>query len=167
MSHKIILIKTNQNKGGIKDMTEQKIVVCITAQSNSQRLIDYGAKIAEKVNGSLHILHVQKGNSIFQNGETLKLLAKLFAYGDKCGGMIHALCDENVAKCIADFVKQECVTKVVMGELPAAMSQQLQKNGEENQFEKIISALPKDVEVIIVKRQQKMEQLEKLEEKIG
>ena len=146
-------------------MTEQKIVVCITAQSNSQRLIDYGTKVAQRSNASLHILHVQKGDSIFQNGETLKLLTKLFAYGDKCGGIIHALCDEDVAKCISRFVKQEGMTKLVMGEVPAAMRKS--NHSAENQFEKIISALPKDVEVIVVKRQQQLYCQKELEEKIG
>ena len=66
-------------------MKEEKIAVCITAQTSSQRLIDYGAEIAEQYNSSLHILHVQKGDSIFQNGETLKLLTKLLSFGDSCG----------------------------------------------------------------------------------
>ena len=94
-------------------MKEEKVVVCITAQNSSQRLIDYGAEVAEQAKGSLHILHVQKGDSIFQNGETLKLLTKLLAYGDRCGGIIHVLCDRDVPKCIGQFVKQEGITKLV------------------------------------------------------
>ncbi len=143
-------------------MKEEKIAVCITAQTSSQRLIDYGAEIAEQYNSSLHILHVQKGDSIFQNGETLKLLTKLLSYGDRCGGIVHVLCDEDVPKCIAQFAKEEGITKVIMGELPKEHTTKVQK---ETQFQKIINALPKDIEVIIVNHQQTIQT--ELKQKIG
>ncbi len=116
-------------------MKEEKIAVCITAQTSSQRLIDYGAEIAEQYNSSLHILHVQKGDSIFQNGETLKLLTKLLSYGDRCGGIVHVLCDEDVPKCIAQFAKEEGITKVIMGELP---KNTLLKYKKKHNFKKLL-----------------------------
>ncbi len=130
-------------------MKEEKIAVCITAQTSSQRLIDYGAEIAEQYNSSLHILHVQKGDSIFQNGETLKLLTKLLSYGDRCGGIVHVLCDEDVP----------------MGELPKMEKKHTTKVQKETQFQKIINALPKDIEVIIAKHQQTIQT--ELKQKIG
>ena len=42
-----------------------KVVACITAQYNSERLIDTAAEVADKFNAELHILHVNKGTSIF------------------------------------------------------------------------------------------------------
>ena len=138
-------------------MKEEKIAVCITAQTSSQRLIDYGAEIAEQYNSSLHILHVQKGDSIFQNGETLKLLTKLLSYGDRCG--------EDVPKCIAQFAKEEGITKVIMGELPKVEKKYTTKVQKETQFQKIINALPKDIEVIIVNHQQTIQT--ELKQKIG
>ncbi len=146
-------------------MKEEKIAVCITAQTSSQRLIDYGAEIAEQYNSSLHILHVQKGDSIFQNGETLKLLTKLLSYGDRCGGIVHVLCDEDVPKCIAQFAKEEGITKVIMGELPKVEKKYTTKVQKETQFQKIINALPKDIEVIIVNHQQTIQT--ELKQKIG
>ena len=142
-------------------MKKEKIAVCITAQTSSQKLIDYGAEVAQQYNGSLHILHVQKGDSIFQNGQTLKLLTKLLAYGDRCGGMIHVLCDQDVPKCISEFVKQEGITKVIMGEIPNKVA----KVQQETQFQKIIAMLPQQVEVITV-AQQDIAYVE-LEQKIG
>ena len=122
-------------------MKKEKITVCITAQTSSQKLIDYGAEVAQQYNGSLHILHVQKGDSIFQNGETLKLLTKLLSYGDRCGGIVHVLCDEDVPKCIAQFAKEEGITKVIMGELPKVEKKHTTKVQKETQFQKIINAL--------------------------
>lgn len=130
-------------------MKKEKIAVCITAQSSSQNLIDYGAEIAREYNGCLHILHVQKGDSIFQNGETLKLLTKLLAYGDRCGGIIHVMCDEDVPKCIGQFVREEHITKVIMGQIPEKVMKQSLKKQKETQFQKIISALPEYTEVMI------------------
>jgi len=81
----------------------KKVLVCITAQSNSKRLMDYGHDIAEKYEGELHILHVLKGDSVFNNPDTPALLQELFDYGSKEGGMIHAFCDENVSKSIGNY----------------------------------------------------------------
>ncbi len=146
-------------------MKEEKVVVCITAQNSSQRLIDYGAEVAEQSKGSLHILHVQKGDSIFQNGETLKLLTKLLAYGDRCGGVIHVLCDRDVPKCISQFVKQEGITKLIMGDLPKHVKKHSFKGQKETQFQKIVNALPEDIELLIVEQQTLVET--ELEQKIG
>ena len=146
-------------------MKKEKIAVCITAQTSSQKLIDYGAEVAQQYNSSLHILHVQKGDSIFQNGQTLKLLTKLLAYGDRCGGMIHVLCDQDVPKCISEFVKQEGITKVIMGEIPNKVAKKYSKVQQETQFQKIIAMLPQQVEEITV-AQQDIAYVE-LEQKIG
>lgn len=146
-------------------MKKEKIAVCITAQTSSQKLIDYGAEVAQQYNGSLHILHVQKGDSIFQNGQTLKLLTKLLAYGDRCGGIIHVLCDQDIPKCISEFVKQEEITKVIMGELPKQETKKCLKEKEETQFQKIITILPQHVEVITVGQQDMI--CTELKQKIG
>ena len=119
-------------------MKEEKVVVCITAQNSSQRLIDYGAEVAEQAKGSLHILHVQKEDSIFQNGETLKLLTKLLAYGDRCGGIIHVLCDRDVPKCIGQFVKQEGITKLIMGDVSKLAKNNLLKVKKKHNFKKLL-----------------------------
>ena len=146
-------------------MKKEKIAVCITAQTSSQKLIDYGAEVAQQYNGSLHILHVQKGDSIFQNGETLKLLTKLLSYGDRCGGIVHVLCDEDVPKCIAQFAKEEGITKVIMGELPKVEKKYTTKVQKETQFQKIIAMIPQKVEVITVGQQDMI--CTELEQKIG
>ena len=89
----------------------------------------------------------------------------MLAYGDRCGGMIHVLCDQDVPKCISEFVKQEGITKVIMGEIPNKVAKKYSKVQQETQFQKIIAMLPQQVEVITV-AQQDIAYVE-LEQKIG
>lgn len=132
----------------------EKVLVCITAQSNSHRLINQGAEIADKYNGELHILHVLKGDNVFNNEQTLHLLQQLFVYGSEKGAMVHAYCDENVSDNIAAFVKNEKITKLILGEPPTQLVKKNKKQTE-NHFHKIISGISKSVEIIIVKRKEK------------
>ena len=52
----------------------QKILVCITIQQNSKRLIKKGAELASQVEGELHILHVEHGSSILSQSDAGELL---------------------------------------------------------------------------------------------
>lgn len=131
----------------------EKVLVCITAQSNSRRLINKGAEIADKCNGELHILHVLKGDNVFNNTETLRLLQQLFLYGSEKGAMVHAYCDDNVSDNIAAFVNNENITKLVLGEPPSAMMKKNKKHLETH-FERILNGLPKSLEITIVTREE-------------
>ena len=133
-------------------MGTNKVVACITAQYNSERLIDTAAEVADKFNADLHILHVNKGSSIFINDNTPIMLDKLFEYGSERGGMIHMLCSEDVAKAIGDFIEEYGITKIVLGEPPAKFVE-MQKI-KESEFDKIEKVLHRcKVEIIIVKRE--------------
>lgn len=136
----------------VSDGENEKILVCITAQSNSKRLINEGAKLADELNGELHILNVQKGSSIFNNNETPVLLQNLFIYGTEKGGMIHAFCDENIPKSISEFVLKEKITYMVLGEPPNYKAMKASHN--ENQFDLIIKAIDKSkTKITIVGRE--------------
>ena len=128
-----------------------RIAACITAQSNSERLIDEAAEVADRLNGELHILNVNKGNSIFNNADTPALLDRLFEYGSDRGGMVHMLCSDDVANSIGDFITQYGITKIVLGEPPKAGI--ASKNSGESEFDRIENVIKKEgVEIIIVKR---------------
>lgn len=126
----------------------EKILVCITAQSNSKRLIDKGAQVADKRNGELHILNVQKGNNIFHNEDTPRLLEELFNYGTEKGAMVHAYCDDNIPESIALFIQKEKITRLVLGQPPKDLQKNLPCNV--NQFHRIIERMPQKIEVVIV-----------------
>lgn len=130
-----------------------KVVACITAQYNSERLIDTAAEVADRFNAELHILHVNKGSSIFNNENTPMLLDKLFEYGSEKGGMVHMLCSDDVAQSIGDFIEEYGITKIVLGEPPRFVEKRIQKASEFGKIEKILKKC--GVEIIIVKREDK------------
>ena len=126
----------------------EKILVCITAQSNSKRLIDLGYELTGSCDGELHILHILKGDSVFNNPDTPALLQQLFDYGAKDGGMNHAFCDENIPKSIGKFVKNEAMSKIILGEPPRDMEK------PETHFKNIVKEMPDGVELIILNRKE-------------
>lgn len=137
-----VFVKTND---GI-----ERILVCITAQCNSKRLINEGAKVADEANGELHIIHVQRGDSIFNNADTPRLLEELFDYGAKRGGMIHFYCDEDVTECIGKFVEKNGITKMVMGE--PLIDNVVTEKKIEKKLGRVLNGVQLPLDVVVVKR---------------
>ena len=96
-----------------------KILVGITIQENSRRLIDEGARLSKELNAPLHILHIRKGATIFDHPDSNKLLEELFTYGGELGGEVHFVCGEHVAQTFTNFVKENHFTHLVIGEAPS------------------------------------------------
>ena len=99
------------------NLPDFKVLVCITPQSNSRRLIDKGVETAAG-GGELHIVYVQKGGDIFAEEASLKLLQELYDYGAGLGGIIHGLLGEDVIATLENFIKDESITHVVLGAPP-------------------------------------------------
>ena len=95
---------------------KEKILVCITIQHNSKRLIQRGYEIANEMGGELHILHVAKGESIVTEPESGPLLQDLFEYASELGGEVHFGCSPNVIKYLASFIQDNGITGIVLGE---------------------------------------------------
>lgn len=130
---------------------KEKVLVCITIQKNSKRLIKKGSEIAEQINGELHILHVEKGMSIFEQEKAIKLLEELFEYGKQLGGEVHFLSDENVSKKIVTFIKEMGITRLVLGETMRSKLHRLLKRDVESH----ITSQTKEVETLIIERKNK------------
>lgn len=96
----------------------ERVLVCITPQSNSTRLIDKAAEEANSANGELFILNVQKGDNIFGDADSAQMLERLFSYGSKKGGSVHALAGKDVPMMIKNFAVKQKVTTIVLGEPP-------------------------------------------------
>jgi K+-sensing histidine kinase KdpD len=94
----------------------EKILVGITVQNNSRRLIKCGYDLACSKCGQLHILHVQKGNNIFLEATAPELLQELYQYASELGGETHALCGEDVGDCIIRFIEDFGITHMILGE---------------------------------------------------
>lgn len=95
-----------------------KVLVCITIQENSRRLIKKGFQTAKNLDAPLHILHIKKGDSIFDTPDSSLLLDELFSYGSDLGGEVHFLCSNNICQTISDFIKDEAMTHLVIGKAP-------------------------------------------------
>lgn len=129
----------------------ERVLVCITSQINSERLIDRAASLADELNGELHILHVQQGNSIFNNSDTPEMMHRLCQYGSEKGGAIHFYCDEDVAKCIGGFVSQKGITRLVIGQPPVNNIKDIKKLQEAAQ--KVLKCIKEPVEIIVIPRE--------------
>lgn len=97
---------------------KEKVLVCITIQENSRRLISEGSALAQSTEAPLHILHIRKGETIFDNPESSNLLENLFDYGSELGGEVHFLCSNNITQTIIDFIIDNHITQLVIGEAP-------------------------------------------------
>lgn len=126
----------------------EKILVLVTAQKSSLRLIEYGFAMAHSCGGELHILHVQKGDSVFESNDTLKLLQNLVDYGCRRGGIIHLACEGDVAAYIGRFAEEEEITQVILGQPPQPEGKKGKKK-RENEFGRILKALPEGTRVLL------------------
>jgi len=131
----------------------EKILVCITVQANSKRLIKKGAEIAKKKQGQLHILHVQKGNNIFINSDASELLQQLYGYASELGGETHAICGEDVCEAIVNFAKDIGITTMVLGQRP----EHIKVDIENDIIFKIKSLIP-EIEVVILERKKEIQE---------
>lgn len=100
-----------------------KVLVCITIQENSKRLMQKGSELAKSLDGELHILHIRHGDSIFDTPNSSQLFQELFIYGSELGGQVHFLCSSNVTNTISGFVCDNGITHLVMGQAPSQVPQ--------------------------------------------
>lgn len=127
----------------------EKVLVCITPQSNSQRLINKGYHICENHNAELHILHVSKGNDILSIEETPKILQELFDYARHLGASVHGVCGTEILTTIKDFINKNKITYVVFGEPP--------KEAENvKSMVYIIKEIFENINIVILKRDEKV-----------
>ncbi len=131
---------------------KEKILVCITIQHNSKRLIKRGYEMAQEIDGELHILHIAKGESIFTESKNGSLLDDLFKYASELGAEVHFECSNDVTKYIASFIKDHAITCIVLGEtLRNALYKLLAKNIETS----LESSIP-DVKIVVLERDTKI-----------
>ncbi len=135
----------------------ERVLVCITSQISSQRLIDKAAEIADEENAEFHILHVQQGNSIFNNADTPKMIHSLCQYGSQKGGTMHFYCHEDVPKCIGKFVSEKYITKIVMGQPPVKNFEDIKEL--KKAASKILKEIKNPVEAIIIPRNENTENM--------
>ena len=95
----------------------KNVMVCVTQQKNCDRLIQYGNEFLGDQKGELFIIHVAHyqikflGNS--QEGEALEYLyEKALEYGAN----LTVVRSNDVLETLADLVKKNKITHVIVGE---------------------------------------------------
>ena len=142
----------NANLNNNTTTKKEKVLVCITIQHNSKRLIKRGYEIAHEIGGELHILHIAKGESIFGESKNGSLLDDLFKYASELGAEVHFECSNDVTKYIASFIKDHDITCIVLGEtLRNALRKILSKNIETS----LESKVP-DLRIVVLERDTKI-----------
>ena len=139
------------------DGKEERILVCITAQENSKRLISRAADIADLCDGELHIIHVQNKDNIFGKGSDMELLQKLFVYGSEKGGMVHFCCYENIDECIGRLTKDMDITKIVFGQ--SSENVMLSREVILEKLNQVLKYVSKSVEIIAIPKQDGIEDI--------
>lgn len=95
-----------------------KVLVCITIQENSKRLMQQGSELSSSLDGELHILHIRQGDSIFEMPNSSGLFEELFVYGSELGGQVHFLCSSNITNTISGFIQDNAITHLIIGKAP-------------------------------------------------
>ncbi|MBE6023195.1 MAG: hypothetical protein E7231_08180 [Cellulosilyticum sp.] len=124
-----------------------KVLVGITIQENSRRLIDEGARLASELNAPLHILHIRKGETIFDHPDSSTLLDELFTYGGELGGEVHFVCGKEIPSVFSNFVTENHITHLVIGEAPTALPTSVP-----SVYDKLANQL-NDIEIIVLQRE--------------
>ncbi|WP_053983149.1 adenine nucleotide alpha hydrolase family protein [Niameybacter massiliensis] len=126
-----------------------KVLVCITIQENSKRLIRKGYDLATEKNGELHIIHIRKGETIFESPDSSLLFEELFVYGSELGGQVHFLCSTDIPKTIHEFIIKNNITQLIIGKPPVSSH----APSLSTVYEQLIQ-LPETVEVCVLDREE-------------
>lgn len=97
-------------------MTET-VLVCVTGQQSSQRLIHRGAELARQYHAQLLVLAVSgAGFNLLTNPSVSQSLNDLYCLSGQVGAEMTMLHHTNPHQAICDFVRERSVTRLVLGE---------------------------------------------------
>lgn len=97
-------------------MSLYHVLVCVTVQKSCERMIREGFKLAKDMEGELSVLHVAKKDGDML-GYTLEgdALEYLYKISSESGAAMTVIRSDDVIGSIADFVKKQGVSIVLMG----------------------------------------------------
>lgn len=121
----------------------KNILVCVTQQKTCERLIKKAAKLRDEVNGNLYVIHVAKNEWNFLDNEREgEALDYLFGISKSFGANLSVLKSNNIVKTIYDFVKENKIDFIVMGES--------QRDRKENRFYTELKGMLENVEIQVI-----------------
>ncbi|MCX7708269.1 MAG: universal stress protein UspA [Clostridia bacterium] len=127
--------------------SSQNILVCVTQQKTCERLIKKASAKKEKVDGSLFVIHVAKNDwNFLDNAKEGEALEYLFGISKSVGANLTVLRSDHIVSAIADFVKENNITCIVMGESKT--------DHKENHFFNELKRTLSDIEIYIIPQEE-------------
>ena len=124
-------------------MAGKKILVCVTDQPQSSRLIHKGREWADAQEACLLVLHVRTcQKTMMGNPDIGAALNQLYADARAADAEMEIIASSEVEKTIADYVRGQQVTGVVIGSSP--------RDGRVPMSERLKMLLP-DIDILTVK----------------
>ncbi len=100
-------------------VNNNNIMVCVTRQKNCKRLIKFGKRMANDLEGKLYVIHVVKtGTNFLGNPDESEALEFLYQTSNKAGADMAVLRADNVIETIVDFAKENKISHAVLGAPP-------------------------------------------------
>jgi two-component system, OmpR family, sensor histidine kinase KdpD len=91
----------------------ERIAVCISSNPEAKYLIARGARMAQALDGELHIVYVDRGQDTTEKNQAT--LAANLQFAENVGAQISKVKGSSVAGAVADFVREKHITQVVFG----------------------------------------------------
>lgn len=99
--------------------SKNKVLVCVTQQKTCERLIKKGAHICAELGCELFVIHVAANSqNILGNSSEGDALEYLFGISKSVGADLTVLRSDDIVKTISQFVRENKITNMVLGEPP-------------------------------------------------
>ncbi len=96
------------------------VLVCVTGQQSSQRLIHQGAALAQELSATLLVLSVSgSGVNLLSNPQVSQALNDLYRLSVEVGAEMTMLHHTDAHRAICDFARERSVTHLVLGQGPS------------------------------------------------
>jgi two-component system sensor histidine kinase KdpD len=92
---------------------QERVAVCISANSSAQQLIARGARIAEGIDAELYVVHVDDEEML--SPEESRALQANFRFAENLSAQVVHLKGGNIANAVATFVQEKRITQVIIG----------------------------------------------------
>ena len=107
--------------------SNNKVLVCVTPQRNSFRLIKKGASFAKEFDAELFVLYVQNDLDLTRDKKTVELIDELFDMTSKHDGAMYIEVSDDISASIVGFINKNKITHVMLGETMATKVEKLLK----------------------------------------
>jgi two-component system sensor histidine kinase KdpD len=93
---------------------QERILVCVTAQSNAAEMLESGRRNADRFQGEFYVAYFEE-NPL--PGGQQELLAKNLGYAHELGAEVHDLTDSDPVTAILEFAMQRGITQIFVGRI--------------------------------------------------